>query len=124
MKFAAISCLVGAGTGIITVLIATSYFMMIGLVLTAFTMFLFLGPAYGLLMELSPARSRATIIAIVTVSSNLVAFGLGPAIVGVLSDAIGGNYSLSQAMSLAFCISLLPATLFAILAKRITPAAS
>ena len=124
VRFAAISCLAGACFGIMTVLIATSHHMIIGLALTAFAMFLFIGPAYGLLMELSPARSRSTIIAIVTVSSNLVAFGLGPAIVGVLSDAIGGDYSLSKAMSLAFCVSLLPATLFAILAKRMTPAAS
>ena len=46
----------------------------------------FVGPAYALLQQLVPDEMRATTAAIVGLLSNLIGMGIGPQIVGILSD--------------------------------------
>jgi MFS family permease len=53
-----------------------------------------IAPANGLVMTLLPARVRGFAVAIIQLSANLVGYGLGPTLVGVISDHIGGNDSL------------------------------
>ena len=45
------------------------------------------GPLWGLIQTLVPERKRATAIAQVYLSSNLIGMGLGPLAAGMLSDA-------------------------------------
>jgi MFS family permease len=47
-----------------------------------------------LVMTLLPARVRGFAVAIIQLSANLIGYGLGPTLVGVISDHIGGNDSL------------------------------
>ena len=47
----------------------------------------FLGPTYAMLQRLVPDELRATSMAIVMLLANLIGFGIGPLIVGALSDA-------------------------------------
>jgi MFS family permease len=62
---------------------------------------MFLGPTYALLQRLVPDEMRATVMAAVMLLTNLIGMGLGPQIVGILSDlfmpAVGDD-SLRYAM--------------------------
>jgi MFS family permease len=61
----------------------------------------FLGPAFALLQRLVPDEMRATALAVVMLLANLIGMGIGPQLVGILSDllmpALGGE-SLRYAM--------------------------
>jgi len=46
----------------------------------------FLGPVYALMQRLVPDAMRATVLAVVMLLANLIGMGVGPQIVGVLSD--------------------------------------
>ncbi|HWK74459.1 MAG TPA: MFS transporter [Povalibacter sp.] len=48
----------------------------------------FLAPAYALLQRLVPDEMRATVMAIVMLLVNLIGMGIGPQLVGMLSDAL------------------------------------
>jgi predicted MFS family arabinose efflux permease len=61
----------------------------------------FLGPTFALLQRLVAKEMRATTLAVVMLLANLLGMGLGPQIVGVLSDRLRptlGNESLRYAM--------------------------
>lgn len=71
------------------------------------------GPLFATLQTLVPGRMRATSLAIMYLFSNLIGVGLGPLIVGVLSDALRplfGEESLRYAL-LALCPGYLWAAL-------------
>lgn len=61
----------------------------------------FMGPTYALLQRLVPSQMRATVLAVIMLLANLVGMGIGPQIVGILSDALRpalGAQSLRYAM--------------------------
>lgn len=58
----------------------------------------FLGISYGALLNLTPTSIRGTVIAVEMVMANLLGYGGGPYVVGLLSDAYGGDHSLKWAM--------------------------
>ncbi|WP_181008338.1 spinster family MFS transporter [Sphingomonas montanisoli] len=58
----------------------------------------FLGISYAALLNLTPPHYRGTVIAIEMVMANLLGYGGGPYVVGVLSDLYGGEHSLRWAM--------------------------
>jgi MFS family permease len=73
----------------------------------------YLGPTFALIQGLAPIRQRALWAAVTLLSINLIGLGLGPTMVGVLSDALKpalGPHSLRWAM-LAFA-SVTPWALF------------
>lgn len=60
-----------------------------------------IGPIFALLQRLVPEDTRATALAVVLLLGNLIGMGLGPQIVGILSDALQstlGTDSLRYAM--------------------------
>jgi predicted MFS family arabinose efflux permease len=67
----------------------------------AVTFICFLGPIFALMQRLVPAQMRATMLAVIMLVANLIGMGLGPQIVGILSDwlqPVFGNDSLRYAM--------------------------
>lgn len=61
----------------------------------------FLGPTYALMQRLVADEMRATMMAVVMLLSNLIGFGIGPQLVGILSDVfrpVVGEDSLRYAM--------------------------
>ncbi len=61
----------------------------------------FLGPTYVLMQRLVPENMRATMLAIVMLFANLIGMGVGPQLVGLLSDELApafGTESLRYAM--------------------------
>lgn len=76
---------------------------------------LWLAPGYALSQSLVPARMRGTIGAILFMLANVVGYGLGPPLVGWLSDSIaaaGGVHSLRTALTIVVTANLVSATLF------------
>ncbi|GMN13917.1 hypothetical protein [Altererythrobacter sp. MTPC7] len=61
----------------------------------------YLGPTFALIQTLAPLRMRAVWAAITLLVINLVGLGLGPTLVGILSDVFAPQYgedSLRQAL--------------------------
>jgi predicted MFS family arabinose efflux permease len=61
----------------------------------------FVGPVYALMQRLVPDEMRATTMALVMLLYNLIGMGLGPQVVGILSDSLSlllGSDSLRYAM--------------------------
>jgi len=69
----------------------------------------FLGPTYALMQRLVPDEMRATMMAVVMLLANLIGMGIGPQVVGILSDWLTptlGNDSLRYAMLIMSFIAL------------------
>lgn len=67
--------------------------------MTVFT--IFMGPTYALMQRLVADEMRATMMAVVMLLANLIGFGIGPQLVGILSDVlmpVVGSDSLRYAM--------------------------
>lgn len=76
-------------------------------VIAAFSFFM--GPTYAVMQRLVPDDMRATVMAVVMLLANLIGMGLGPQIVGVLSDLLApsqGADSLRYAMLACSVIAL------------------
>jgi predicted MFS family arabinose efflux permease len=63
-------------------------------------------PAYNLLLSGVEPRMRGVVVSSVQAATNLVGYGVGPLIVGVVSDAVGGPFSLriGVATVMVFCV--------------------
>lgn len=82
-------------------LLADKYHALIALGPLAILFSVFLGPTYAILQRLVPDDMRATTMAIMMLLANLIGMGLGPQVVGILSDLLApslGNDSLRYAM--------------------------
>lgn len=69
----------------------------------------FLGPTYALMQRLVADDMRATMMAVVMLLTNIIGMGIGPQVVGILSDLLKpslGNDSLRYAMLIMSFISL------------------
>jgi MFS family permease len=69
----------------------------------------FMGPTYAVMQRLVPDSMRATVLAVVLLLVNLIGMGIGPQIVGILSDLFNptfGQESLRYAMSLMSVVAL------------------
>jgi MFS family permease len=86
--------------------------MMVGSVPIAFTLLLIhslfyamcLAPAYTVLQSVVPPRTRATAVAIYMLVVNLVGLGLGPMLMGALSDFLSHGAGLGAAQGLRFAL--------------------
>lgn len=69
----------------------------------------FLGPTYALMQRLVPDEMRATMMSVIMLLANLIGFGIGPQVVGILSDLlmpIVGADSLRYAMLIMSFVAL------------------
>jgi MFS family permease len=69
----------------------------------------FFGPIYALMQRLVPDEMRATMLAVVMLLANLIGMGLGPQIVGILSDLLNptlGRDALRYAMLVVSFVAL------------------
>ncbi len=83
---------------------------------------LWLGPAFGTIQNLAPMRMRALASAILLFILNIIGLGLGPFLVGVLSDLLSGPFgidSLRYAILIATVAYLWAGTHFLLAGKTI-----
>ena len=52
----------------------------------------YLGPSFAMIQSLTPLRSRALASAIMLLVLNLVGLGLGPQLIGIVSDMVSGTF--------------------------------
>jgi predicted MFS family arabinose efflux permease len=104
-------------------LLADNYWLALGLFLIpAFLGIVYSGPNFALVQGLFPAHMRALGAAIYLFAVNLTGLGLGPFLVGVLSDALKpelGNQSLRWALIAMSVFWLIGAGLYARTAKTL-----
>jgi MFS family permease len=94
-------------------LIAIPFMFLYSLFNTAYN-----GPAYGLMLTATQPRMRGVVVAGYQFLANIVGYGFGPYLVGLLSDTIGGPSSLRWALSIVFLINLWAAFHFFMAARR------
>lgn len=79
-------------------------------VVPAFLNGCYVAPTYSMIQELVAIRSRAVASAVLLFVMNMIGMGLGPQLVGILSDFFApdfGNRSLAIALMLLSCVNLL-----------------
>ena len=81
---------------------------------------IFTGPLFGISLTLAPVAARATASACMLVIINLTAIGLGPLVVGRLSDWLHPSFGEESLRAALLCVTLiaLPAASFFWLASR------
>jgi predicted MFS family arabinose efflux permease len=80
--------------------------------------------AYAVILNHAPARLRGSVMAIVQLTCNLLAFGVGPVLAGTLSDYFGGDTAIRYGIALVLCLLLLTAALFLVAVRLLYPARS
>ncbi len=73
--------------------VALVFLVLLGFVIAAYN-----GPANGLVITISDRRVRGLSVSLVQFGANLVGFGLGPVVVGEVSEALGGGAQLRWGM--------------------------
>lgn len=134
VKYARHSKSWGAGySAVVTILVmpfylgsfhATNPMVAFGLLFMAFLIAgSILGPVFSMLQDMVAPNARATALAVVALCGVLVGQGLGPLLVGALSDALGtketGATGLRTAMTLVATVNFLTIVVFWLLKKRI-----
>ena len=66
---------------------------------------MFLGPTYALMQRLVSHEMRATMMALVMLLANLIGFGIGPQVVGILSDAFKPRLGADSLRYAMLCMS-------------------
>jgi predicted MFS family arabinose efflux permease len=77
-----------------------------------------IGPGLATLINATPNRNRGVVIAAMQISGNFIGAGIGPWIVGALSDTLGGPHALSRALLMVLPLLFIPIGLF-LIARRI-----
>ena len=72
---------------------AIGFLMFLGFFISAYN-----GPANGLVLTIADPRVRGLSISLIQFGANLVGFGLGPVIVGQVSEALGGGIAVRWGM--------------------------
>jgi MFS family permease len=83
---------------------------------------MYLGPSIAVAHSLVPASLRSLTSAILFFVLNLIGLGLGPLVVGIISDQLApmlGNESLRWAMSITIVVGIVSTILFFIAAKKL-----
>jgi len=65
--------------------------------------YLYLGPALAVVQSAAPPRMRATAIALVILVINLIGYGLGPPVMGALSDYFAGQNLAALGLAPSLC---------------------
>jgi len=68
-------------------------------------------PCYAVLMNQTPVPLRGATMSIMQLTTNIFGFGVGPLLVGALSDLYGGETALRYAMANALGLLLVAAAL-------------
>jgi hypothetical protein len=76
--------------------------------------------SFGTMLGLANANMRGMSSASLQIVTNLIGYGLGPYMVGLLSDHIGGAGSLRTAMAIVMAVCLPWAAVHFLLAARAT----
>lgn len=75
-------------------------------------------PIYSVIMAHTPARLRGSIMSVLALSTNLMGFGIGPLVTGMISDFYGGGQAIKYALA-SILVLFVPVVLLFFYASRI-----
>src|SRR5206468_6582132 len=75
-------------------------------------------PGNATIIDVTPPDMRGVVTGVNEIGSNFIGYGVGPLLVGLLSDAFGGSRSLVYALIPVFTVSMAWAALHFLLAAR------
>lgn len=78
----------------------------------------YVGPTFSSVLNNAPPNMRGTIMSVHQVMMNLVGFGMGPILTGVISDAFGGGEGLRPAIVATLMLNI-PAAILMLIAARL-----
>jgi MFS family permease len=93
--------------------LAIALLLAAGLLITAYN-----GPANSLLLTLAPTQIRGLTVSIVQFGCNLVGMGIGPLIVGMVSQTVGGQGGLRWGLLAVLFFNLWGAAHFLLVTRR------
>lgn len=76
-------------------------------------------PSYSVLMGRTPARMRSTIMSLLQLTTNLIGFGLGPILIGFMSDLYGGGEALRYALATALIFNVIVIVFFLVASRSL-----
>jgi MFS family permease len=88
------------------------------------------GPVNGVISRIAPQENRTLGFALYSVFGSVLGVAIGPGLIGILSDRLGGGHSLAHAIVFVVPALILPALMFSIAGARMdrrmaqTPAAA
>lgn len=100
-----VACLVAAPAILLLFMAQDRSVALAALIIPSLACGLYLAPTYALIQALADAKSRATATAVVTLAVNLIGLGLGPLLLGWLSDMLQAQYGDA---SLRFAFFIVP----------------
>ncbi len=126
MGLCAIALLIAVPFGIGGVLAPTPVLVCAGVAIWSFFNSFYIGPGYSVCLASTPVAMRGTVTALVVVLSNVLGAGLGPQLVGLLSDAFrrsGDPDGLAHALAYILAVGVVAAVLLIVArdGARITP---
>ena len=120
----AIAALISAGAGV-TMLFSPSLALAIGAMMLAdLCRTGYSPPCYAVVMNRTPPALRGTTMSVIQLTTNLFGFGVGPLMVGVLSDFYGGGAALRYAMATALGFMVVASALMFVAAHMLYPSGS
>ena len=111
----ATSLILAVPVGIVGMLAGQPGAVLAGVAGWSFVNALYTGPGYSLCLGLTPPAMRGSVLGVVIVASNVLGAGLGPLVVGALSDAFhkaGDAHSLAHALACVLLAGLAAGTAF------------
>lgn len=104
--FAASTAAIAGITGIVTVLAESAMLMLVFMMIFSLVQPAHNGVINSMLLTLADAGLRGFTVALVQVLANLLGWGFGPYIVGLVSSSVGGSNSLGIGLAIAFLLNL------------------
>ncbi|MDB5687197.1 MAG: transporter [Rhizorhabdus sp.] len=117
--FAAGITAITAVLGAISFLAASTVVSIVFLILMGVFIAAYNGPANGLIITISDSRVRGLSVAVVQFWANLVGFGLGPLIVGTVTEGLGGGVMLRWGLVAILAFYLWGSLHFLLAARRL-----
>jgi len=75
-------------------------------------MYAMFGPIFTSITSTAPGEMSTTVVAIVQVTANLLAYGVSPFVIGLLTDLMGGGVALGNALTILASFALPAGLLF------------
>ena len=107
LKLVWISSLVGMGAGLLMLFAPALPLAVVGFLLGDLLRNGYAPLTNAVLIGHSPPRMRGTIMSMVQLVTNLAGFGLGPVLIGLLSDIYGGGKAIRFALANGVCLYVL-----------------
>lgn len=101
-----IACSLACVSGLVFALGSSLVIVAIGFVVFEIVSRAFTAPAYAILVTGVEPRMRGVVISAVQAVTNLIGYGVGPLVVGVVSDHVGGSNSLKFGIAAVMIFSL------------------